>query len=132
MNEDLSKLIKQAYDYPEYKLSDDIWRAIELKQAKRLKVKALVSSSLGIISLVGFIILSISTKAQMDSSGFSHYLSLVFSDGSLITSFWKEYLLSLADSVPLASLGALSFLLFSTLISIRKTVSFYKNQLLKI
>lgn len=132
MNEDLSKIIKQAYSYPEYKLSDDIWRAIEAKQSKELKFKAVISGLLGFVSFFGFIIVFNFTKSQLDSSGFSHYLSLAFSDGSLIASFWKEYLLSLADSVPFASLGALSFLLFSTLISIRKTVSFYRSQLLKI
>ncbi|MEI7688657.1 MAG: hypothetical protein WCI91_00550 [Candidatus Nomurabacteria bacterium] len=132
MNENLSKLFKQTYNHPEGRLSDDIWYAIQTKQAKSLKIQSLVYGIIGILSLGCFVFMIFYMKKQFTSSGFFQYVSLIFSDGNLFASYWKEYLLSLADSLPVASLGASVFLLVSILISVRKLLKQYKNQLLSI
>lgn len=132
MNNNLSKILKQSYNYPENQLSLDIWNTIDAKISRNSKIKSISYSILGVMSLGCFAFLSIHTKEQFSSSGFFQYASLAFSDSSILTLYWKEYLLSLADSVPFATLGALSFLLFSMLISIKKSVFYYKNQLLKV
>jgi len=130
MNNDLSKLMKQAYNQPETGLSADIWRVIEVKQAEGLKIKSLSYGFIGILSLGGFVLMSVSIVKQLSTSGFFQYFSLAFSDGSLISVYWKEYLLSLSDSLPVASLGVTFFLLFSMLVSIKKSIEQYKNKLL--
>lgn len=130
MEENLSKLLKQAYNHPETGLSGDVWRVIELKETRNLKIKSLSYGTLGILSLGGFVLMSITVAKQFSSSGFFEYVSLAFSDGSLLAIYWKEYLLSLADSLPVASLGATFFLLFSMLVSAKKFISQYKNRLL--
>lgn len=132
MDENLSKMFKQAYIHTESRLSDDVWRVIQAKQAKDSKIQSLIYSFMGILSFGSFIFIILSLKNQLSSSGFFHYASLVFSDGSLLTLYWREYLLSLADSLPIASLGASVFLLFSILISIKKVIGQYKSQLLTI
>ena len=133
MNAKLSKLFKQDYIKSESRLSSDIWSAIQTKQAKSLKIQSLVYCIMGVLSLGGFVFMIFYTKMQFSSSGFFQYISLVFSDGNLFATYWKEYLLSLADSLPFASIGALLFLLFSMLISIKKVLAqqlYYKNKLL--
>lgn len=130
MNNDLSKLMKQAYNHSETGLSSDIWRVIEIKQAKGLKIKSLSYGFLGVLSLGGFVFISVSIVKQFVASGFFQYASLAFSDGSLISTYWKEYLLSLSDSLPVASLGVAFFLLFSMFISAKKYVEQFKNKLL--
>jgi hypothetical protein len=130
MNKNLSQLFKQAYNHPESRLSGDIWRAIQAKEARSLKIQSLFYGFIGILSLGGFVFIAITLKKQFASSGFFEYVSLIFSDSGLIALYWKEYLLSLADSLPVASLGALLFLLVSALISIKKAVQQYKNKLL--
>ncbi len=130
MNNDLSKLMKQAYNQPETGLSTDIWRSIEVKQAKALRVKSFSYGFLGLLSLGGFVFISVSIVKQFSASGFFDYASLAFSDGGLISTYWKEYLLSLSDSLPVASLGAAFFLLFSMFISAKKYVEQFKNKLL--
>jgi len=132
MNENLSKLFKQTYNHPESRLSDDIWYAIQAKQAKSLKIQSLVYGIIGVLSLGCFVFMIFYMKKQFALSGFFQYVSLIFSDGNLFASYWKEYLLSLADSLPVASLGASVFLLVSILVSIRKLLKQYKNQLLSI
>jgi len=130
MDKNLSKLFKQVYNYSESRLSDDIWRAIQAKEARSLKIQSLLYSFVGILSLGGFVFIAISLKQQFASSGFFEYVSLIFSDGGLIALYWKEYLLSLVDSLPIASLGALLFLLCSMLVSIRKVIQQLKGKLL--
>jgi hypothetical protein len=132
MNKNLSKLFKQAYDYPESRLSDNIWRVIEIKHARNLKIQSLFYSFVGILSLGSLVLVIISLNKQFSSSGFFQYASLVFSDGSLLALYWKEYLLSLTDSIPFATMGVAIFLMFSTLISIKKVARQYKNLLLTI
>ncbi len=130
MDGNLSKLLKQSYNHPKTGLSDDVWRAIQIKQAKSLKIQSLMYGILGILSLGGFVFMSIYLKRQFTTSGFFQYVSLAFSDGGLLAVYWKEYLLSLADSLPVASLGASLFLLLSMLFSIKKVIHQYKSQLL--
>lgn len=132
MNENLSKLFKQAYNHPERQLSGDIWFVIQTKQAKNLKIQSLVYGIIGILSLGCFVFMIFYTKKQFASSGFFQYVSLIFSDGNLFATYWKEYLLSLADSLPFASLGTSIFLLLSMLVSIRNFVKQRKGQLLSI
>ncbi len=130
MNENLSKLFKQTYNHPESRLSDDIWYAIQAKQVKNLKMQSLIYGITGVLSLGCFVFMIFHLKEQFASSGFFQYTSLIFSDGSLFATYWKEYILSLADSLPFASLGASVFLLLSTLISVRRLFKQNKNQLL--
>lgn len=130
MKDNLSKLMKQAYNQPETGLSADIWRAIEVRQTKNLKIKSLSYGVIGILSLGGFVLMTVSVVKQFAYSGFFDYASLVFSDSGLIATYWREYLLSLADSLPVASLGVAFFLLFSMLVSIKKGIKQYKSQLL--
>lgn len=130
MDKNLSNMFKQAYNHPETGLSGDVWRAIEKRQAKSLKIQSLTYSLIGVLSLGGFVVMSLSLKQQFASSGFFNYFSLAFSDGSLLALYWKEYLMSLADSLPVASLGASAFLLLSMLLSIKKVINQFRNQLL--
>lgn len=130
MRDNLSKVMKQAYNHPETGLSDDFWRVIQNKQAKNLKIKSLSYGFIGLLSLGGFVFVSLSMVRQFILSGFFQYVSLAFSDGGLLAIYWKEYLMSLVDSLPVASIGTAVFLLFSMLISIRKIIHQFRNQLL--
>ena len=93
-------------------------------------MQSLSYSLIGVLSLGGFVFMSFYLKEQFALSGFFEYVSLAFSDSGAVALYWKEYLLSLADSVPIASLGASAFLLLSMLISVKKIVHQYKSQLL--
>lgn len=129
MDEKLSKLMKKAYIEPEVELSGEIWRSIQIKQTKSLKIQSLVYGIASILSLGGFVFMSVSVVKEFITSGFFQYISVAFSGGGLFATYWKEYLLTLADSLPAASLGVMLFLLVSMLISIRKVVHQFKNQL---
>jgi hypothetical protein len=126
----LHKLFKDAQYQPESRLSLDILRVIEYKSNLIIKWKRFGYLSLSILSLSGSVFSIKSLITQSLRLGFYDYLSLAFSDGGVIAKYWKEYTLSLVDSLPVISLMLSFFLLFILFISIRRTAFQFKNKLL--
>ena len=50
------------------------------------------------------------TAKEFYQSGFYQYLLLIFSDSGLVMTYWKEFVMTLAESLPL--LGVAIFLFF--------------------
>jgi len=130
VEKNLQKLFKQSLYQPESRLSDDIWRVIENKNIKISKYKKFGYLGVSILSLSGSVF-SIKTLIEQSSRfGFYDYLSLAFSDSGVIATYWKEYILTLANSLPVVS-AILSFaLLFVLFVSIRRASFLFKNKLL--
>ena len=130
MEQNLQKLFKNATYSPEGRLSGDIWNAIEYKNAQITKWKRFGYLGASVLSLFGSAFSIKSLIAEFSRLGFYDYLSLAFSDSGVIATYWKEYTLSLVDSLPIASLAVLFFLLFVLFISIRRASYQFKNRLL--
>jgi len=126
----LQKLFKEASYQPESRLSGDVWSSIEYKSAQITKWKKFGYLCLSILSLSGSVFSIKSLIEQAMRLGFFNYFSLAFSDSGAIATYWKEYTLSLADSLPVVSLALSFFLLFILFISIRNTSYQFKNKLL--
>jgi hypothetical protein len=120
VEQNLQKLFKQSQYKGEEKLSRDIWNVIESKTTHMTKQKTLVYLSIGILSLVGSIFSIKSLIEEFSKLGFFDYFSLIFSDISIIGTYWREYILTLIDSLPITSLIILFFLLFTLFICIRR------------
>ncbi len=130
MEQDLQKLFKQASYVPESRLSGDVFSLIMSKESKITKWKSFGYLGLSVLSLSGSVFSIKSLIVESTRLGFFEYLSLAFSDSGVIAMYWKEYTLSLADSLPVASLALSFFLLFVLFISIRKVSYQFKNKLL--
>ena len=130
MEQNLQKLFKASIYQPEGRLSDDVWVAIESKSAQITKWKTFGYLGLSVLSLSGSIFSIKSLIEQAIRLGFFDYLSLTFSDSGSLAAYWKEYTLSLADSLPVASFALSFFLLFILFISIRNTSHQFKSKLL--
>jgi len=72
---------------------------------------------LSVASLVGAVFASINMVRAISQSGFGQYVSLVFSDGGVVMSYWKEFLFSLMESMPIMGvvlcLGAIALFVWS-------------------
>ena len=115
MEQDLQKLFKKAVYHPECRLSDDVCRAILAKRKKIIRRNTSIYVLLIVSSLSGSILSIRDLITESSKLGFYKYLSLVFSDGGVIATYWKEYMLTLADSLPVMNLivsFALLFVLF--------------------
>lgn len=72
-------------------------------------------------------------RQDLLSSGFVQYFSLIFTDAGIVLSNWQDYMLSLAESLPVEGLiiftGSTLLLFFSLYLfssSLRKNGSIYK------
>ncbi len=129
VEEDLRKLFKNATYISESRLSDDILVLLEAKRVQITKWESFGYLGLSILSLSGSVFSIKSLIVECTRFGFFEYLSLAFSDSGVIAKYWKEYTLSLADSLPVASLVITLFLLFVLFISIKRASSQFKNKL---
>lgn len=130
MEQNLQKLFKNAIIHGERRLSDDILRVIEYKNSQIIKWKRFGYLSISVLSLFGSVISIKELVTEFSQLGFYNYLSLAFSDSGIIAMYWKEYTLSLVDSLPVASLMISFFLLFVLFVSIRRVSYQFKNKLL--
>jgi hypothetical protein len=130
VEENLQKIFKKASFRPESRLSGDIWSLIESKNTQIIKWKTFGYLSLVILSLSGSVLSIKSLIEELSNLGFYDYLSLAFSDSGVIATYWKEYTLSLVDSLPVASLIITFFLIFILFISIQRISYQFKNKLL--
>lgn len=129
MEQDLHKLFKKAVYHPECRLSDDVCRAILAKRSKINRRNTFGYVLLGVLSLSGSVFSIKDLITESSRLGFYKYLSLIFSDSSVIATYWKEYILTLIDSLPVMSLVFSFALLFALFISLRKITSGLKNGL---
>ncbi|MFA6324864.1 MAG: hypothetical protein WCX46_01410 [Candidatus Paceibacterota bacterium] len=115
--------IKKAFQNLSFSPKDDLSFSILskiLKKEKRIRrIKLVGHSLLGFLSIVGFFPVFKSLFSELAKSGFYEYFSLAFSSGSNITFYWKELMLSLAESLPVVNILFSLILVFVFLLSIR-------------
>ena len=130
MEQKLQKLFKQAKYQPESRLSGDIWRVINIRDRKISIIKSWSYGFAGLLSFVFLIPTINSLIEQFSQSGFYQYLSLVFSDLGSISLYWKEFMSSLVEAIPVTSLMLTFLLFFILLVSFKRAVFSYRSQLL--
>jgi len=132
VRKDLKEIFNMAKYHSESRLSGDIWQVIKLKKDRMTSWKIIGYSSLSILSLSGSAISIKSLIEESNKLGFFKYFSLAFSDSGIIATYWREYTLSLVDSLPVISIIISLFLVFVLLLSIERLFSQLKNKLLTI
>ncbi len=105
MQKKLKEIFLKASLIAKDNLADDSWQAIIKYEKQSIRIKLWAFS---LISLTSFIVLIPVLKTMLSNfsqSGFYEYLSLVFSSGGLIISYWRDFLSSLAESLPVMSIA---------------------------
>jgi hypothetical protein len=129
MDNNLKKVFQKAIYNPENQLSDNIWRLIVSKENKKDKIRTWSYSITGVLS-VSLLFPVISKMVDgFGSSGFFEYISLIFSDSSIILTYWKEFVLLIINSVPFMSFGLSLILVFVLFVSIKKVLGQFRSKL---
>ena len=103
-------------------LSENIWQTIVLRNKRITRIKLWAFSTTGLLSLIGLAPVLKMLSNDFIQSGFYDYFSLLFSsNGSLIT-YWKDFLLLLAESLPIMSIILSLTLIFIFFLSLRYTI----------
>ena len=121
----MEKELKNAFHRVKYEdnihLADNIWLKIALRNKLIARIKIWVFSSIGLASLLGLIPAFKVLSNDLMESGFYEYLSLIFSNSNSIASYWRELSLSLAESLPTASIALSLSLILIFFLSLKFT-----------
>jgi hypothetical protein len=119
MEENLKKTFEKLVYEPKVSLAENIWINIVKREKRFICVRLCVFSIVGFLSILGFIPALKSLFSEFTQSGFYEYLSIAFSSGNNLFSYWKELLSSLAESLPVVNIIFIFSLVFVFLLSIR-------------
>ena len=118
---------------PSRKLSEKILSAIAHEKQRRARIHFVVFDFSCVTSAVAIIPAFQYALQEFSRTGFYEYFSLLFSDGGLLLSYWKEFSLSLIESLPLLGLTVLLVTIFAllksfTLAAKNMRVAFLRSQ----
>jgi hypothetical protein len=117
--QELSKVFQKASFQAEANLSENIWHSIVIREKRIAKFKLTIFSTLGALSFAGAFPIFKSLLTDFSQSGFSGYLSLIFSNFAALASSWKELAYSLAETLPVVSILLSVSVVFVFFLSIR-------------
>ncbi len=110
---------KLARINPPNRLYGDILMRIEFEQIRKTKVWFAFMGTTAVCSFLALIPTLQYTIRELSQSGFLQYSSLLFSDSAAIALYWKEFTLSLAESLPLLGITTVLSILFIFLGSLK-------------
>jgi hypothetical protein len=119
---------------PSDNLKSSILNKIKIEERKRTIFKIVFSSVVSLASVSMAAVYIINIVKDFYQSGLSEYVSLLFSDGVSMASYWQSYVMSIVESLPIvpitiavASIGVFVWSVNMALTSLKNTRSvFYK------
>ena len=125
MNPQLTKIFCSLEVEPRQYLCKDICHVIILREKRSRNIKLIGYSLFATLSIVAIVPAVISLVHQVNSSAFGQYASLAFSDTRVLTEYWKQFGITLIESIPVFSLalvlGTILILGWSTRSMLRQT-----------
>lgn len=119
MQKDLTQLFQESAVGAPEGLSHEIFIAVERAAQKHARSQQYLWGSFSVISLGLFVASGFYAAHSATATGFSNYFSLIFSDGSVVKSIWREVGLSLLESLPILGFGVVLASVFAVLWSLR-------------
>jgi hypothetical protein len=107
---------------PPHKLLDTILQRVNELERRRARRQLAVGVASIASSFVGMWYGTIHAIAELQSSSFSQYMTVFFSDIDVIGSFWKESLFAVTESFPAISVLILLSMIFIFLNSLRSAM----------
>ena len=119
MKKELRKAFLNTKIEADSSLAQNIWDSIIARNKRVARFKLWAFSSVSLASLIGFIPAWHLLSNDLAQSGIYEYLSLAFSNGSSFFAYWKEFVLSIAESLPTISIALSLSLIFIFFLSLR-------------
>lgn len=104
MSQDYEKITTAGIANPPAGLLAKVMERIKLEQEKRIRRRLWLFSASSALSLIALVLTFQMAKAEFSESGFLNFFSLLFSDFGVIISYWRNFLASLLESLPVISL----------------------------
>lgn len=108
---------------PPQRLYEAILQRIEFERRRAARFRLTFFALTALASFMALIPALQYLAADFYQSGFYQYVSIIFSDGSLTLTYWKDFTLLLADSFPVTATGLVLASLLIFLGSLRAMIS---------
>lgn len=127
----MSKHIRQLFEMTrpdglKFDLMSQVIERLGQDQKRQARRNFFVFGLVDIFSAMVLVSSSFYLFKLIASSGFYNYLSLLWSDGGMISLYWHELLLSLIESLPVLGLIVLLGGTLALLLSLAKTITSFK------
>ncbi len=119
MRENLKNAFLKASVLPEANLADNIWKAVIKHNQRIVYFKLTTLSIIGLVSLGSLLPAFRILARDFSQSGFYEYLSLTFSSSESLVAYWRDFLLLLAESLPVMSITLFLMLIFIFFLSFK-------------
>lgn len=90
--------------FAELQAPESLYRAVHMRisalERRAARIRMTIFGILSLVSLAALVPALQYTAEQFYVSGFYDYTKLIFSDSSLVVTYWREFGLSLVDSLP--------------------------------
>lgn len=111
MTKPLNKAMCSINCCPRENLSTDIVRVIVLRENRSRQITFWGYGVIATLSVIAIVPATIGLVHQIGQSGFYHYLSIGFSDPAAVTSYWKQFAVTLVEAIPVMSLTVVLLIL---------------------
>lgn len=115
----LTKIFQQERLENSDKIALEICQKIMVRNKQVAHIKLWLVSVVGLLSSIGLVPAFKILLNDLATSGFYEYSSLTFSDGKMIMVYWKEFILLLAESLPVLSIILALTLIFILFLSLK-------------
>lgn len=119
MEQNLYTTLKQNIESPRLGLERDIMRNIYAYQTRRNTIRLWSSVLVGVASLIGLVPAVLDVGTRFRQSGFYEYLSLIFSNTGVFSTYSKDLAMALGESIPVFSIIVFLSVVFVLLWSVR-------------
>ncbi|MFA6227422.1 MAG: hypothetical protein WC631_03025 [Candidatus Paceibacterota bacterium] len=121
---------------PSENLRSSIINRIEMEEKRDVVYRIVLGGTISLASMSMMIVYVLNIIKDAYQSGLSEYISLLFSDGALLISYWQTYTMSIIESLPVVpiTIVVVSILIFvwsinMIITSIKQERFFYKLSL---
>ncbi len=111
---------------PAYILTD-IEANIDKLLTRKNIIKGTIHATISCIAIFSLVLSFRYTTTAMIGSGFTSYISIIFTEGTNLLSSWKELGLVLIESLPVLSISAVVGLLAVSIYSLNKSILSIRN-----
>lgn len=115
---------------PSKKLREKILFSINKEEIRRAKMYFLVSVTTGLVSIFGLIFSIRYMIQEFYQSSFVSFISLIFSDPTIMVSYWRELSMSLLETLPIFGITVSLLAVYVLLVSVRVLVKNTRGVLL--
>lgn len=109
MRQDLHTILKLNTISPRLDLESDIIQTVFRKNARNITIKFWTSVTVGVASIIGIVPAVRAMASALTQSGFYEYLTLLFSNGGMLSRYSSDLVIALGESVPGVSITIFLF-----------------------